>query len=57
MLSTAWIWIRLLAVAAGVGAFWLGLTVLDNDDLPGLELISGGAGVILLCLAATFWAF
>lgn len=55
MLSTAWMWVRLLGIAAGVGAFWLGLSVIDDDDQPGLEFVSGGAGVILLCLAATFW--
>lgn len=55
MLSTAWMWIRLLGIAAGIGAFWIGLSAMDDDDQPGLEFISAGAGVFVLCLAATFW--
>lgn len=55
MLSTAWMWVRLLGIAAGIGAFWLGLSVIDDDDQHGLEFVSGGAGVVLLFLVASFW--
>ena len=55
MLSTAWMWVRFLGVAAGIAAFWLGLSVMDDDDKPALRFIAGGAGVIILLVAASFW--
>jgi hypothetical protein len=55
MLSTAWMWVRLLGIATGIAAFWLGLSMMDDDDKPGLKFIAGGAGVIILLVAASFW--
>lgn len=57
MVSTPWIWIRLLGIAAVIGAIWMGLSATHDDDQPGFELVSIGAGVLLVCLAAAFWAF
>jgi len=57
MLSTAWMCIRLLGISAGLGMVWLGLSVMDDDDEPDLEFASGGAGVVLLFVAATFLPF
>ena len=55
MVPTALMWIRLLGIAAGIGAFWMGLSATHDDDQPGLELVSMGAVVLLVCLVATFW--
>lgn len=55
MLSTAWIWVRLLGIAAGAAAFWLGWSVMEDDDKRGLTFIASGAGVIILLVAASFW--
>jgi hypothetical protein len=55
MLATAWLWIVILVSAAGIGMFWLGLNLLENDDAPALRYISWGAGLVLFCLVASFW--
>jgi len=55
MLSTAWFWIRVLSFVLGIGALWVGLYLMKDDDQSGLRLVSGGAGIVLLDLAATFW--
>ena len=55
MLATAWFWIRFLGLALGIGALLMGLSLMENDDRSGLKFISGGAGIILLGLAATIW--
>lgn len=57
MLSTAWFWVRALVLIAGAGALWMGLSLMDDDDRWGLRFVSGGAGIVLLGLAATFWPF
>lgn len=55
MLTTAWFWIRVLDLTLGSGALWLGLSLMTGDDRSGLKFVSVGAGMIILCLAATFW--
>lgn len=55
MLVTAWFWIRLLGLVLGIGAVWIGLSIMEDDDQSGLKFISGGAGIILLGLAPTIW--
>ena len=55
MLSTAWFWIRVLGFVLGIGALWIGLYLMKDDDKSGLRLVSGGAGIVILGLAATFW--
>lgn len=55
MLSTAWMWVRLLGIAAGIAAFWLGWSVMDDDDKRGLTFIAAGAGVIILLISASLW--
>jgi hypothetical protein len=55
MLATAWFWVRVFGLAIGIGAFWIGLSLMEDDDQSALRLISGGAGIIILGLAATLW--
>ena len=55
MLATAWLWTRVLGLIVGIGALLMGLSLMDEDDRSGLRFISGGAGIVLLGLAATFW--
>jgi hypothetical protein len=55
MFATAWFWFRVFALAAGVGAIWLGLSVMDDDDRMGLRYLSCGSAIAFLILAATFW--
>ena len=57
MLTTAWFWIRMLDLILGASALWLGLSLMNRDDQSGLRFVSCGAGMILLCVAATFWPF
>lgn len=57
MLSTAWFWVRALVLAMGAGTLWMGLSLMEDDDRWGLRFVSGGAGIVLLGLAATFWPF
>lgn len=55
MLTTAWFWIRVLDLTLGSGALWFGLSMMNSDDRSGLKFVSVGAGMILLCVVATFW--
>lgn len=55
MLTTAWFWIRVLDLVLGSAAVWLGLSLMQGDDRSGLKFVSVGAGMIILCLAGTFW--
>lgn len=54
MVTTAWFWIRVLGLAAGIVALWIGFSILDDDDRSGLRFVSYGAGMVLLTVAATF---
>lgn len=56
MLAAAWLWIRVLGLAVGIGALWLGFSILDDDDRFGLRFVSYGAGMVFVSLAATFLA-
>ena len=56
MLATAWFWVRVLGLTAGIGAVWIGISSMDRDEQIGLKFLSSGAGIVLLGLAATFWA-
>ncbi|HET7348832.1 MAG TPA: hypothetical protein VFJ10_15965 [Acidobacteriaceae bacterium] len=55
MMNTALLWIVVLVSALGIGMFWIGLNSLEDNDRPALSFISWGAGLVILCLAATFW--
>ena len=55
MIATAWLWVRVLGLVAGICALLIGFSLMDGDDRSGLRFVSGGATVVLLCLAATFW--
>ena len=55
MITTALLWIVVLVSAVGIGMFWIGLNSLEDDDRPALRFISLGAGLVILCLVATFW--
>lgn len=54
MVATAWFWIRVLGLAAGIGALCIGFSILDDDDRSGLRFVSYGAGMVLLTVTATF---
>jgi len=56
MLVTAWFWVRVLSLTAGIGAVWIGISSMERDEQIGLRFLSSGAGIVLLSLAATFWA-
>jgi hypothetical protein len=56
MLATAWFWVRMLDLTAGIGAVWIGISSMDRDEQIGLKFLSSGAGIVILGLAATFWA-
>lgn len=52
MLATAWLWIRVVGLAVGIAAVWMGLSVMADDDQLGLKFVSCGAGIVLLGLVA-----
>ncbi|HLJ77910.1 MAG TPA: hypothetical protein VKT75_10890 [Acidobacteriaceae bacterium] len=56
MLATAWLWVRVVGLAVGIGALWLGFAVLEDDDRSGLRFVSYGAGMVFVSVAATFLA-
>lgn len=55
MITTFWLWFRVLGLVAGIFALLIGFSLMDGDDRSGLRFVSCGATMVLLCLAATFW--